>query len=182
MHFSELGIFSIIISWIAFTCLLSKWKSDRTMSLSMHAADDRSAYFFFAAMLTLVTALFYIFMFKWFIPEFKLSSIFSVTLTLTYILQFVSAWVPDVKGIKRGIHRLFAYTFAFFLLLLSLQIIFFIKLTIVLQLVGGFSIVFMCLVWMLFLFVKKARRHYLFYQVGYIICFQLFILAVTYLN
>lgn len=182
MGYRELGLLATLIMWGAFAYLLYKWRGKKSMSLSLHAASARSAYRFFAAVLLLAGALYSIFMLSWFIPQFRLPVAFGHLFLFTMLCLLFAAIIPDTKGLNRKLHRFFGYTLAFLLFVITVFIFTTCTLSIPTQIIGGATIAYMLFVMAGFAFVKRFMKHYLLFQVAYIVTFQIFILAAAYLQ
>jgi hypothetical protein len=182
--FEYLGLALIILSWIAGGYILTKWRGTNAMSISQHAASSKRSSLIFAAVLSGAGVLFYYWLMAWFVPELGLGKLFVVLLTFAFIGQFVAGLVPDalsdVSGVKRRVHRVAAYGMAYLFVPLSLLIL-------MAPHASGFGRYFgiVCLAylicgWLLISFVPGSRKHYLVFQVVYVVAFQLQILITIY--
>jgi hypothetical protein len=187
MSYRELGLLSILLIWSAFAFLLYKWRGKRTMSLSLHAASARSAFYYFATMLIIAGILFYIFMLQWFIPALGLPFSFTLIISLMTVLTVLTALIPDTRGLLQLLHRITAYSIAVFMFIVIIFILASCSVHLVAQIIGGAALSYMAFTMIVYPRARKYPKHflvrnYLPLQVAYIVSFHLFILAVTYLQ
>lgn len=181
MDFREFGLLGIIILWTAIIYMLRRWRGDRTMSVSMHAASARPAYFLSGTIQTVTGVLLYLFMTQWFVPYFQLPAQVTLVYALGATLQILAAWVPDSKGFNRTFHRFCAFGMATLMPVVVFQILAFAGLILPTVILGGLVFVYMVASALLFIFIKPVRKHFLYYQLAYVAGFHLFILSAAYL-
>ena len=176
----SLGVISIVLSWLAVGYLLRKWRGTKAMSMSLHAASDLRAYLFFGVSLTLTGAMLYAFMLVWFIPRYSLGVVFTGLICAAILGQMIAAWVPDVPGIKRIIHRVAAYGMAATFIPMTLVIVSSGHIPMAARVVGSLALGYMIVSLSLLAF-GKLKAHYLILQVLYVLLFQLLLLSAAYL-
>lgn len=177
-----LGLALVLFSWIGGAYLVSKWRGTRAMSLSLHAASNKTASKLFALVLVVLGLLFYYWLVKWFSPQLDLSSAFIPLLTLTIVCQCIAGLVADTEGWSHKVHYFAAYTMAYLYLPLSALILFAHNITPLAKVLGAICLTWMVIALLLFWFVKRTRPHYLLFQSSYIVAFQLIILCAAYLR
>lgn len=180
MGYPLLGLTCVLIIWASGFYLVRRWPGSLNMSLSLHAAAHRSAYWFFAVMMTTIGLVFSFFMVRWFIPHFELPTAFLIAYILTFCLQLITAWVPDAPVWPSHIHRAAAYSMAamFFVLTVMLAATksiamsprLFCVLMAVTMLASAAGVAL----------IPRMRPHYLLYQSGFVIALDLAILSVTF--
>lgn len=107
--FKHLGALSIGIGWVSMLFLVTRWRGDKSMSFSKHAAAHKSAYLMMAVMESVFLPMYLLFIATWFVDAFGLPAIFIVLNAISVIGLLVAAWVPDVVGIKGKIHHWAGY-------------------------------------------------------------------------
>lgn len=187
MEYRELGLLSMLLTWSAFAFLLYKWRGKKTMSLSLHAASARSAYYYFAAMLIVAGLVFYLFMLQWFIPAFSLPFGFTILISIMTVFTILTALIPDTKGIQQFLHRFTAYSIAVLMFIVIIFILTTCSVHFITQFIGGASLAYMGYTMVVYPRARKFATHflvknYLPLQIAYIVSFHLFILSATYLG
>jgi hypothetical protein len=157
------------------------------MSLSLHAASARSAYYFFVTIQTIAVSIFIVFMYQWLIPQLHLDQGFQLLFAFTIVCLYATLLIPDTKGMWKWLHRFFAYTMAGMLPITIAYILTTSHLSLITQMLGGTAVLYMTYCLVTFAIVRKTLAHfmmrnYLILQVAYLVSFQLFILSVTYLG
>jgi len=152
------------------------------MSLSLHAASNKTASKLFALVLVVLGLLFYYWLVKWFTPHLDLPNAFVALLTITIICQCIAGLVADTEGWSHKVHYIAAYTMAYLYLPLSALILFADNIAHLAKVLGAICLAWMVVALMLFWFVKRTRPHYLLFQSSYIVAFQLVILFAAYLS
>jgi hypothetical protein len=185
MEYRELGLLSILISWAAFAFLLTKWRGKKSMSISLHAASARSAYYFFAAALVLSGSMLVVFMYQWFIPHLQLDLGFQFIFFITMICFYAAILIPETKPLLKRLHRFFAFTGAALLFINIGYILTTCSLSFITQATGGMILAYMAFCIVIFIRHRKSldhfiMRNYLRFQVMYILGFHVFILVAAY--
>lgn len=154
--------------------------SDPSMTLSLHAASARRFQVAFASVLSVVAGIFWLFN-TWLSDVKYMPVAYDVAFFVTLICVLVAAWVPDIKGAKRRIHRLAAYGIV---LLIPLLVALFASnphIAAIARLYAWIACaVLIALCYMLF-FVPSQRSHFLYYQALYLGLFFSVLVVVTYL-
>ncbi len=179
--FQYFGLFLVLTSWLGGFLLIAKWYDTDLPTISRHAASDRSALRLFAVILVLLGLSFYYWLIEWFMPHLELTLIFQIMLTITILCQLIAALVPDTSGRQRTIHRCAAYIMAILYLPLSVLIIMSPQITFLAQMICSFFLVYMFISFFLIAVMGRAKSKYLFFQVSYIVAFQLIIILATYI-
>ena len=169
-------------TWGAVLYLLYKWRGDKSMSISRHAAKHKKAYLLMLIVETITFSLFFLFVYKWFVPTFKLPSFFNVLIAVSCGGFIVAALIPDVSGRKGIIHSLSAYTAsmvfipALALMFVSYEISNYAKVVII------FALIFQLGSVSAFMVIKNAKNYHLYIQSMYFLVFDLSLLAATYIR
>ncbi|MEO6760956.1 MAG: hypothetical protein ABI220_01090 [Candidatus Saccharimonadales bacterium] len=177
---------SILIVVLATAVMLIRWRGDNSMSMSMHAALDRRAYLMFAVALSLGGLLFYIFEIKWLVSHLNLSAAFVTFASLGLVLQLIAAWVPDVPGLKRRIHRPSAYTMAAIMGILLVFLAVAPAISTMALMVSMIALAIMAMVFGIFMIgsvsqlFSSAKSNYLIFQGSYVAVFFVAVLTVAY--
>lgn len=179
--FRSLGPLSLLIVLGALGLMLKAGGTDIRNSLSEHAATRRRSYVVFAAALISGGTLFYLFATKWLEPVLHLGLAFNLTLALTIICELIAAIIPDGGGTRSLVHRIFAWSMAVGMLVLTL-ILWSAHAWSVGKVLVTVFLAYMILGWYLFLFIKASRRFFLLFQSSYILSFYLAALAVAYIK
>jgi hypothetical protein len=180
--FKYLGLILVLSSWFGGAYLVTKWRGTKAMSLSLHAASNKTALRLFATVLVGLGLLFYFWLVKWFVPYLSLSGAFVPLLTLTVACQCAAGIVADTEGWSRKVHYVAAYTMAYLYLPLGILILFAHGITPLAKGLGAICLTWMVVALLLCWFVKRTRPHYLVFQSSYIIAFQLIIVFAAYLK
>lgn len=177
-----LGLLLVLLTWATGAFILKKWPNARSMSMSQHAASNPAAVKLFGAVLIGGGLIFYAWLVKWFVPTLDLTILFIVLVTGTLLTQIIAALIPDISGWSSKIHRASAYSGAFLYLPISYLILAAPKISIPARVIGLVCFAYMITACLAYFFVKRARDHYLVFQVLYIMAFQVIILAAAYLS
>lgn len=96
----------LILAILAFglTGLIWLWPRGREFSFSQHAAQNRSATLYYAALFLIVMPLLVAYFVLWFQPELGAPTSFVVCIVLAAILQIACTFFPE-KGRWIGLHR-----------------------------------------------------------------------------
>ncbi len=176
------GLWAIMLQWVAIGYLLTRWRGTNEMSISMHAASQRSALWLFVCSVGLSSSALIYWMLVWLMPTYRLGIGFSLITIITVMLLAVAVAVPDREGVRRRIHRLAAYSMAASLIGIVASLTISENISMTARLIGLAAVLYMLMVWTLFLFVPRARPHYLIFQTSYIAFFHFGILAAAYLH
>jgi hypothetical protein len=176
-----LGLILVLITWLAGTYLITKWR-DRTLpTISRHAASSKHASLLFAIVLAGCGLLFYFWLITWFVPHIQPSQPFILILTLAMTCQIITALAPDTQGLSRKVHRWSAYTMAVLYLPLIALIILASNISLVARYICGALALYMLIsLLVLIAFMGRAKGKYLAFQASYIMAFQAAILVAGY--
>ena len=96
----------LILAILAFglTGLIWLWPRGREFSFSQHAAQNRSATLYYAALFLIVMPLLVAYFVLWFQPELGAPTSFVVCIVLAAVLQIACTFFPE-KGRWIGLHR-----------------------------------------------------------------------------
>ena len=177
-----LGLLLVLLSWMSGVYLVTKWRGTKAMSLSLHAASNKTAARLFALILVSIGLLFYFWLLQWFAPDLDLHGIFTVLLTIAISCQCVAGIVPDTEGWNHKVHYVAAYTMAYLYLPLGILVLSAHNISSLAKVFGTICLAWMIIALLLFWFVKKVRPHYLIFQSSYIAAFQLIILFAAYVK
>jgi hypothetical protein len=160
--------------------VLSRGPKQRHRSLSMHVADKRSTFLFFAIVSTIGVGLMYIFMVQWFAPSLHVHPAFYVVMPTGLLCQLIAAWIPASTGRKEYIHSVFAYAMAVTMplilafVLISPVIAFWLKIWV------GLTIIGMAQQLALLVLTPEIKQEYLPRQLGYIASFYITISLIIF--
>lgn len=178
--YKYLGIIIIALAWLIGGVVVYKWPGGKHMSVSRHAASNKTAYYIMAIMQTIGFPILALWVVEWFSPTFHKSVLFN-TLNLVMISGFLlAAWVPDIKGIRRRIHELSAYGAAFLMIPICLIILLSARASSLAHLISAVAVIYMLTSFLLFVFKEKVREYHLYFQVVYIALFDVSILVAAY--
>ena len=175
-----IGLTAMTLVGMAAWFVLSRAPRQQHRSLSMHVADKRSTFLFFALVSTIGVALLYIFMTQWFGPVLQVHSAFYVVMTMGLLCQLVAAWVPASGGRKEVIHSTFAYAMAVAMplilafALISPVIAFWLKIWVALTIIGMVEQL------ALLILTPQIKQKYLSRQLGYIASFYLTVILIIF--
>jgi hypothetical protein len=96
------------------------------------------------------------------------------------ISLFVTAWVPDIKGKLRTIHRLSAYAAVLAMPLVLANVLESVQMSLFTQIVVSVAIMVQAIMIYMLFYVPKAYRHFLVFQSLYLAAFFIALLSVTY--
>lgn len=178
--FKIFGVLSVVLIWAGLLFTIFKWRGNKSMSFSLHAAQTRAGqvYYFFLFLATL--PLFYLFIVKWYVPTFDLGLLFIILATVATIGQFVAASIPAVPGHRNTIHEIGAYTMGA-LFIPMLFMVAFADVSLFAKIIACGALAYMIGSIVLLFAWKGSKRYYLYFQAMYIAAFHTAILASVYL-
>jgi hypothetical protein len=179
--FKLFGPVSVFITWVTVAFLVYNWRGDKSMSISKHAAAHRSAYLMMLVIESIVLPMFFLFTAKWVVPALSLPVVFTVLVGLASAGLLLGAWIPDVTGWKGKVHGIAAYGAA--LLFIPASVILYLSpnLSLFAKAFALFVLTYEVVVIMLFSTYKKSRNYHLYLQSGYILFFDLSLIASAYI-
>jgi len=176
------GLLAFLLIAAAAALVLYKSEIDLTKSISKHAALGRRGFIVFAIASTVAIFLFYLFMYYYFVPTFKLPAAFEYVLVLGLGLQLAAAWIPDYndKQLSSRVHGMAAYSMAALMPVLLVCIARSPEVSFIMQVICWIVPGIMITYSVGYVLIKNLKRHYLVHQSLYILLFYLAILLVTY--
>ncbi|HEX7963620.1 MAG TPA: hypothetical protein VF466_03435 [Candidatus Saccharimonadales bacterium] len=182
-HLKFLGLLSVAVAVAAGAVLLRTWPKGKGFSISEHAGAQRRSYYLFLTVLIGDGFLFFLFMWRWFVPALRLPLGYMLLVLVGYLLQVATAVIPHRgdHGRLARLHGLVAFSMAGIMAVLTGLLALTSHVSAFGRMVAAATFGFMTLFWYLFVFVKSTRRHFLVYQAAYIASFYVCILAVSYL-
>lgn len=181
MLFQHFALASFLFAALGVGSILKAFGHDHTLSMSSHAAKQRTSYWVFLVSLCFAVLCFYLFTFFWLIPERNISGVTSTLIVVALALLLVAAIIPDSGGKKSWWHGIAAWSMAFFLACITVSLLLLGNLP-----PGAYGVVFTVTLyliadWFLFLFIKRSRKYFLIFQASYVAAFYIAMLAVAYL-
>ena len=151
----------------------------KDVTISLHAASEKRIQLFFAFLLSIVSVLISLFAF-WLDQRYSLQGILALLFLLGVGCVLIAAWVPDVEGLSRKVHRIAAYCIVAVIpvivgLLLSANLS---LVAMVWSMLVEVVLLSLCL---MLIFVQGARKYFLFYQFLYLGLFFSVLLVASYL-
>ena len=180
MIYQQLGPLSFVTLWLAMGLLLLR-RTDHSLSLSQHAGAERLTFLGFGTVSTLAAVGFSLYAYQWLIPTFGLPSLSYGIISLAAAGQVTAAWTPHNPHhpLASRIHGWGAYTMAVLMMVIAGLIAFTGTIAPIPHALSIGLTSCMMTMWLLFIFVPATRRHYLPWQISYIVAFQIQILIVT---
>jgi hypothetical protein len=152
------------------------------MSFSRHAAANKTAFTMMAILEPFLLVGFFLFIYKWFVPTFKLPILIDVCVAIAASGLIVASWVPDVPGTKRTIHEFTAYGAALMFVPISLMMCLAAGLPTLVK--GAWILAFTyntaCAAF--FIVSKKAKDYHLYLQAPYFVFSHAAILMTVYIR
>ena len=176
------SILAILIVWCLNGLVIYNWFNSKSLSLSLHAAAYKKAYFLFAISLTLNAFFFFIFAQNWLTPTYSLPASFMQLCIFTLFFQLIAAWVPDIKGKLSKVHNFAAFTLAICMPIILLFIINSLSVPVIVKAFAIGANFVMVTELTILLFMNKKKEHYLIYQVIYASVFHITLLVITFVG
>ncbi len=152
------------------------------MSFSLHAASNKQAQKIFALAVTIETAFYMLFIFKWFVPHFGMPFVFSMLIAWVASLHFITGVVPETEGLSKWIHRKASYAVAW----LFIPALFIIATTGTIptnaRILAGAYVLMMLTLWYVYVTQPTRRQEDLIYQSIYISALPITVIAAAYLK
>lgn len=176
------GLIGLLFAALAIGFILYKWRSDKSMTLSLHAATNSQALIFFGVAATITALFLYPFLWWWFMPTLQLPSLFGWCVGIAAICHLLLGWVPDKPGKLSQIHNVIAFIAGAMIIPFTIMIAFSTAISPILKYASliylALSIVFIGL----YFFVRSIRKHSLIYQMIFYWGFFVIVLAAAYLR
>ncbi|TAH34824.1 hypothetical protein EYC59_02805 [Candidatus Saccharibacteria bacterium] len=177
--FYWLGLVLVLASWLGGAVLLGKWRNKDFTTISKHAASSYGAHVFFASVLIVCGALFYVWLLTYLAPNVLYSAVFTALLSLSVLLQFATAIFPDKPGWKRTVHEYAAWGMALSWLPMAALLVGSGSLSDTARAIAAFCGSYMVITLVVVAGFRKGK--FLTYQALYVVAFQLALLAAVYL-
>lgn len=163
------GLLAIILLCAAASYVLYRYPRQHHRSLSMHVGDQRETILLFAAATTPATILLYVSLTFWLAPTLHVNTIlFQALLIPAAACQILAAWIPHTTGWRVIAHTIFAYTMAFFMMLMVIYFCTLPALGIVAKFTALLAATYMIICLAVLQFLAAVRRKFLFYQLSFI--------------
>ena len=174
-----LGTLGFAIGGLGLYLLFKFWDTDKSKSISHHAAAGKQSYLLMAMTESISLAIFLVFTLHWMATKFSLPTIFNMCCVGIAVGFAMAAWIP-VSGPRGRLHDFFAYTAALLFIPTLGVLASSPNITIVVRIVD--ALVLLILVG-LFAYVKRSeqsRQSYLYWQLTYVLLFDFAILTTAY--
>lgn len=176
-----LGLLLVVTSWLLGAIILIRWHDPNLLTISKHAATNRTSRWLFGGCLSIIGALFYWWLIGWLQPHIQPASAFTILATVTVATLIATAAFPDLPGWRRKIHVVSAYTMAVSYAPLA-AVITFAHLSHLARILCSLLIAYMVVTFFIFVLYKRSRQYYLTFQALYIVAFELIILFAGYMR
>ena len=180
-----IGIGSILLCWAGLIFLIYKWKGNRSMTFSQHAAVSKQSQLFYVALFAVVLPLFSWFMFGWFATHLKLPLAYKILMIGALVGQIIAVLVPEVAGTsKESIHRYASFTMAILTMPITALIARYVHDPITKILVSSLALYMLANFLYLIIGHRKqgrvADKNMLIWQATYIAAFHLSVILATF--
>lgn len=179
--FKSFGVVSIALTWIGLLLLLYKWKGDKSLSFSHHAAQTKAGQIYYFVLFAITLPLFFLFIWRWYVPTLKLPDVFIGIVIVGILGQLLAVLVPALGGTKERIHNFGAYSMAVSLIPASIFIALG-SIPSVVEIFALISVAYLTASVVLFFMFPRLSAHYLYFQSAYILTFHALILTSTYIT
>lgn len=180
INYKFFGLFSITLVWAGLLFLLYRWPGNKSMTFSLHAAQTKGGQIYYFLLFLIMLPLFYLFILHWYVPALNLPNIFTYLVTVGVLGQLIAVIVPAVGGRKEQIHNFGANLMAFTFIPLSMFVAV-ADIPIIVRIITVAGIIYMVGASFLFLYVRRLRSSYLYFQAAYIAFFHAIIISSTYI-
>jgi len=176
------GLYGLLFGTLAVIIMLYKWRGDKSMTLSLHAASHRGAYLTMGIAATVTAIFIYPFFWLWFMPTLQLSPLFGWCIGIAAICQILIGWIPDKPGKLSRIHNVLAFIAGGMIIPITILLALSSEISSILKYLSfgylGLSLLFI----FLYFFVRSIRKHSLVYQMVFYWGFFSIILCAAYLR
>jgi hypothetical protein len=175
------GIIALVIAIGLGLVIVALWPPDASRSFSQHIAKRKAAYWLFAPVFTIVTVMYYLFLWQWVGPHIGVAIMYYAVLAVALVLQLIIVWVPAKHVWPMRVHNIAAYTVAGLMVVLVAVT----ALTASPALSVGYAVAcytFVAigmLIGPLYIYVPVMRERFLIVQIGYFVAFLL-VMALAY--
>ncbi|HSX02801.1 MAG TPA: hypothetical protein VLI05_05820 [Candidatus Saccharimonadia bacterium] len=174
------GLYAVLLALVCISGMIWKWRGDRTMTISRHAAAHPQATLVFGFSITVTGLMFYAFLWFWFVPALGLPMLFSWLVSAAGIGQALAAWIPDRPGLESRIHNIGAFAMAIIMVPLAFLIARAPQASAAAHWAAVAFLLVAAIYATLFFLVPRAKSYYLAYQSSYFGGFLLVILIAAY--
>lgn len=170
----------LILLSIGLGFVLIKWPRGNLFTFSQHVAAQKISIIYYRILFTLVLPLLLLFFICWFVPTYRLSIWFTVSIVISSIMQYIATLIPEVGGWKTKYHRVLAGLSAILLLPLLIFILMSDSIHQTSKIITLLSMSTMITIIGLLIKGKGRHKYILFLQTGYFLAFFVAICATTY--
>lgn len=179
--FEYLGLVLVLSNWILIGLAVRRLGITRHRSISEHIASTRSGYWLGVLGLTVIGAMFFVWIMGYVVPKLGLGQGFVWLLMGAIALQVIAGFVPDdARTWRSKVHRVAAYGEAALFVPMSVLITGSSDISRIGVIAGMVALGYFLVSLLLYFFVPKARDHYIIFQALFIVVFQVQILVSAY--
>ncbi|HSW81162.1 MAG TPA: hypothetical protein VLG40_02080 [Candidatus Saccharimonas sp.] len=163
------GFAAIILLCGAASYVLYRYPRQHHRSLSMHIGDQRETILLFAGVTTPATILLYVSLTFWLAPKLGVNNVlFQSLLIPAVVCQILAAWIPHTTGWRVVAHTFFAYSMAFFMMLLVIYFCTLSTLGPIARATALLTATYMIVCLGILQFLAPVKRKFLFYQLSFV--------------
>jgi len=162
--------------------MLFKWRGNRSMTLSLHAASDPKALLLFGTTSTITALFIYPFFWGWFMPTLHLPALFAWCISIAGVCQLLIGWIPDKPGSLGHAHNILAFVAGSMIIPITIMGGLSPVVSSVLKYASFAYLAFSCTFIILYFTVRSIRKHSLIYQMIFYWGFFAIILSAAYLR
>lgn len=149
-------------------------------TFSQHVSHYKSGVLYYILLFTVTLPLFGVFFLGWFAPTYNLSILFSISIIIALVTQYLCTFIPEVGNRRKVIHRGLAFISALGLLLAVLAALFSGSFSVIERVVLGVGLIVMALLLGIMAYTRANNARILYIQAGYFVVFFTSILLVAY--
>ncbi len=180
--FHYFGLIGLLFAALAIGFILYKWRGDKSMTLSLHAAAEPQALIFFGVAATITALFFYPFLWWCFMPALQLPSLFGWCVGIAAVCHLLLGWIPDKPGKLSRIHNMVAFIAGATIIPFTIMIALSPVISPILKYASLAYLILSIIFISLYFFVRSVRRHSLIYQMIFYWGFFAIILTAAYLR
>lgn len=178
--YKHFGLLSAALLTPGLLFVVLRWPQGKHRTFSQHIATSKTAIIYYVLLFSIVLPLLVLFFLKWFIPYFRFSSIFTVSIIVAALLQFLCTLIPEVGGWKSTIHRALAFLSADLLLIPVLLVTISPFVSTLARATSLLSFAVMASIALLLIRSKAEHKYLLILQSGFFAMFFITVLTTTY--
>lgn len=178
--YKHFGLLSAALLVPGLLLVVLKWPQGKHRTFSQHIATSKTAIIYYVLLFSIVLPLLLLFFLKWFIPYFKFSNIFTASIIVAALFQFLCTLIPEVGGWKSTVHRALAFLSADFLLIPVFLITISPFVSTLAKVISLLSFVAMTSIALLLIRSRAEHTHLLILQSGFFAMFFITVLTTTY--